>query len=90
MSMKEIQDQIMDLDRRILEQGNSAERAGNTYSAHMQLFNVALGAKDNVAMEQHRLTMHTMLDVILDSGVTVANMNEERQALALKLFHGRL
>lgn len=84
-----IRKQIMDLDQRILEQGNSAERAGNTYQAHMQLFNVAVGAKDEKGMEQHRLTMHTMLDVILDSGVTVARMSEERQKLALKLYYGQ-
>ncbi len=88
MSIEQLRQQIMDLDKRILEQGNAAERAGNTYFAHMQLYNVAVGAKDQKAQEEHRLAMHTMLDVILDSGVTVANMNEERQALALRLFHG--
>ncbi len=85
---EDIRKRIMELDQSIIDQGNSAERAGNTYQAHMQLFNVAVGNNDQTAQEQHRLTMHTMLDVILDSGVTVASMNAERQKLALRLWHG--
>lgn len=85
---EQLRKQIMELDQKILEQGNAAERSGNTYQAHMQLFNVAVGNNDQAGQEQHRLTMHTMLDVILDSVVTVARMNEERQKLALRLWHG--
>lgn len=81
-------DRIHELDRKLYEAGQAAERAGSTYQAHMQLFNVAVSAKDEQAMEQHRLTLHTMLDAILDSGVNVARMNEERCLLAVKVLRG--
>lgn len=78
-------DRLRELDQQLFERGQAAQRAGDTYQAHMQLFNVAVSAKDDKAMEEHRLTLHTMLDVILDSGVTIARMNEERMAIAIKL-----
>lgn len=81
-------DRLYELDRQLCSAGQAAQRAGHTYEAHMQLFNVAVSAKDEAAMEQHRLTLHTMLDVILDSGVTIARMNEERFELAVKLARG--
>lgn len=81
-------DRIHELDRKLYEAGQAAERAGSTYNAHMQLFNVAVSAKDEKAMEEHRLALHTMLDAILDCGVNVARMNEERCQLAVKVMRG--
>lgn len=66
-----------DVQEQMRQAGLQAERAGNTYSAHMQLFNVAVSAKDEKAMEEHRLALHTMLDSILDSGAAIQRLQEE-------------
>ena len=82
-------DRLKELDMLMFQQGQSSERAGNTYAAHMQLYNVAVSAKDETAMEQHRLTLHSMLDVILDGGLSISQMQEERIAITLKLHYGK-
>lgn len=68
---------LADLHEQMRQAGLQAERAGNTYSAHMQLFNVAVSAKDKEGTEQNRLALHTMLDSILDSGAAIAQLQEE-------------
>lgn len=76
-----------DIQEQMRQAGLQAERAGNTYSAHMQLYNVAVSAKDKEAMEQNRLALHTMLDSILDSGAAIAELQE--QAFELQQKHLR-
>lgn len=66
-----------DIQEQMRQAGLQAERAGNTYSTHMQLFNVAASANDKEGMEQNRLALHTMLDSILDSGANIARLNDQ-------------
>jgi translation initiation factor IF-2 len=75
--MTDLMQRLANIQEQMRQAGLQAERAGNTYSAHMQLFNVAVSAKDEKGMEEHRLALHTMLDSILDSGVAIANLNEQ-------------
>lgn len=75
--MSNTSDRLRDVHEQMRQAGLQAERAGNTYSAHMQLFNVAASAGDEKGMEDNRLALHTMLDSLLDSGAAIARLQEE-------------
>ena len=62
--------------------GDTAERAGRTYAAMMELYNVASCSDDKVAMEQHRNSLHTCLDSILDSGAMLDELRREQRVIA--------
>jgi hypothetical protein len=69
--------EIRKLANKSEEHGQAAERASQTYTAHMTLFNVAASAGDEKGMEMHRQTIHNTVDTILDSGAMVAKLKAE-------------
>ena len=74
---QELNNRIQELNKQLRDRGNEAHRAGETYTATMTLYNVAVSAEDPAEQEKHRLTMHSMLDVILDTGLCIYQMNKE-------------
>lgn len=92
MTEKEKLARIDELSRSIVAEGETSKRCGDTYQATMTLFNVACSAGDKVSQDAHRLTMHTMLDSILDAGAAIAVYQKEMEQLSgipFSLFLGR-
>lgn len=77
--------QIRNLNDKMLGFATSSERAARTYEAHMILYRVAASADDKAGIERERDTLHTLLDVILDSGVHVAQCEREIAVLFKEL-----
>lgn len=61
---------------------DAANRASFTYAAHMTLYNVATDAFDEKGMELNRDTLHTTLDIILDSGAMLSQLRKEQRRIA--------
>lgn len=64
---------------------NNSTRAAQSYEAHMILYRVAVSAGDKDAMEKERETLHTLLDVILDSGIHVTQCEKDLAVLFREL-----
>lgn len=64
------------------EHADTAERASQTYSAVMTLYNVAASAGDEHAMQQHRDVLHATVDTILDSGAMISKLKTEMERIA--------
>lgn len=46
-------------------------QAAQRYEAHMMLYNIAVQANDQKAIETERLNLHSFLDGILDAGFEI-------------------
>lgn len=75
---------ITEVIRLANEHALTSERAAAAYSAHMTLYILAAGVADASSMEQERITLHNLLDNILDAGAMVGQLSKERDALFLK------
>lgn len=71
-----------ELGQKAEDHASTAMRASRTYTAVMELFNVAAEAGDEKAMQEHRDALHTCVDTILDSGAMVAQLRKEQLAVA--------
>lgn len=71
-----------EISGRMSEHADTAQRASRTYAATMELYNVAAEAGDEKAMQAHRDTLHTTVDVILDSGAMIATLDRDRRKIA--------
>jgi predicted peroxiredoxin len=69
--------QIHNINDKMLGFATSSQRAAQSYEAHMILYRVAASAGDKEGLERERDTLHTLLDVILDSGVHVAQCEKD-------------
>lgn len=76
---------LRDLSIKMQEHADTAERAGRTYAAVMELYNVASDANDEKGMEGHRNALHTCLDSILDSGAMLSQLRREQREVANKV-----
>lgn len=61
---------------------DAAQRASRTYAATMELYNVAAESGDEAAMQAHRDTLHTTVDIILDSGAMIGKLTKEQRGVA--------
>lgn len=82
ISYQQANERIRTMQRQSSEHADAAERASQTYTATMTLYNVAANAGDKNAMATHRETLHTMVDVILDSGAMIAQLTKDMRATA--------
>lgn len=74
--------QIREKSAKMHEHANTATLASRTYTATMELYNVAAAAGDEKAMQMHRDAIHTCVDTILDSGAMVALLQREIEQIA--------
>jgi hypothetical protein len=77
MRFKDAVVKCCELANKMSEHANTASRASRTYTATMELYNVAAEAGDEKAMQAHRDALHTCVDTILDSGAMVAALQNE-------------
>jgi len=73
---------IRELGNTMSEHAETAERASRTYSATMELYNVAASAGDEEAMQRHRDTLHSTVDTILDSGAMIASITRQQKEIS--------
>lgn len=81
ISYQDAMDRINTIQKQITEHADASERASQTYTATMMLYNVACSAADKKAMSLHRDTLHTVLDVLLDSGAMIADLQKQIKEL---------
>ncbi|MAS67361.1 MAG: hypothetical protein CMK82_11275 [Pseudomonadales bacterium] len=85
MRLSEAMPRVRELQKKMGEAANLAERDSHRYQAHMTLYNVAVMANDAKQMEQERLTLHSALDGILDAGLTVGMCQREINEISLNV-----
>lgn len=77
MEYEEAAKQVREITDKMTEHGDTSERASRTYEATMMLYNVAAQAGDEKAMQAHRDSLHTTIDVILDSGAMIFQLKKQ-------------
>jgi len=82
MKYDEALPKIREMGNKMQEHADTATLASRTYTATMELYNIAASAGDKAAMEQHRNTIHSTVDIILDAGAMVAELTREQKAIA--------
>lgn len=85
MKYDEAMTKIRDLGNKAQEHSQAAELASRTYSATMELYNVAASAGDEKAMQTHRDTLHTTVDIILDAGAMIAQITRQQREVAVSV-----
>jgi hypothetical protein len=60
---------------------DQAAASAQRYEAHMTLYNVACASNDSKLIDEERLTLHSALDSILDSGFTIATHKRELDSI---------
>lgn len=71
-----------ELGAKMNEHANAAMRASRTYTATMELYNVAADAGDEQEMQRLRDNIHTTVDVILDSGAMISKLRKQTEEIA--------
>lgn len=77
MRFKDAVAKCREISQKMHEHGNTAMRASRTYTASMELYNVAAEAGDTAGMERLRNDIHTTVDTILDSGAMIATLQKQ-------------
>ena len=77
MQFKDAVVKCRELSKTMNDHANTAMRASRTYTASMELYNVAAEAGDEKRMQELRDTLHTTVDVILDSGAMIATLQKQ-------------
>lgn len=77
MRFKDAVVKCRDLGKTMNDHANTAMRASRTYTASMELYNVAAEAGDEKRMQELRDDIHTTVDSILDSGAMIAKLQRE-------------
>ena len=73
---------IRELGNKMSEHAETAEKASRTYSATMELYSIASAAGDEKTMQAYRDTLHTAVDIILDSSAMISKFQQEQKEIA--------
>jgi hypothetical protein len=84
MKFEEALKVIQEKTRILTDHAQTAERASRTYTARMELYNIAASAGDEKEMQVNRDMLHTCVDTILDAGAMVAQLQKEIHETAHK------
>lgn len=76
------------LTNQMQEHADASTLASRTYAATLELYNVAAEAADEKAMQLHRDTLHTTVDVILDSGAMLAQLRKKMKDITNDVTDG--